>query len=137
MGKRTDFSKFDKIETVLQPGTVLDGTLKFKKPLKIRGNFSGEIDSEAVLYVDEGAEIKADINARIVIISGRVTGNVTASERIEILSGGKVRGDLIASKVRIADEVEFSGQCRMIKDPETLDIFSAGVDKLKEIARSI
>ncbi|MDC7225274.1 MAG: polymer-forming cytoskeletal protein [Spirochaetales bacterium] len=137
MGKKTDFSIFDKIETVLQPGTVLDGVLSFSKPLKVRGKFSGEIESEAVLYIDDDAEINADISARVVIISGKVNGNVSAKERIEILSGGKVSGDLISSRIRIADGVEFNGRCRMIKDPETIDIFSAGVDKLKEIARSI
>ena len=137
MGKKTEFSKFDKIETILQPGTKLDGSLKFSKPLKMKGSFKGEIDSEAVLYIDEEAEIEANINASVVIISGRVNGNITASERIEILTGGRVDGDLISSRIRIADNVDFRGRCRMIKDPESLDIFSAGVDKLKEIARSI
>ena len=137
MARKTEFSKYDKIETILQPGTRLNGALKFTKPLKIKGNFKGEIESGAVLYIDEEAEIDADINASVVIISGRVNGNVTATERIEILSGGRVEGDLISSRIRIADNVDFMGRCRMIKDPASLDIFSAGVDKLKEIARSI
>lgn len=137
MGKKTDFTKFDKIETVLQPGTRLDGNLKFSKPLKICGKFIGEIESAAVLYVDREAEVNADINARVVIISGSVNGNISASERIEILSGGKVKGDLKASRIRIADGVEFEGHCRMVRDPGTIDIFSAGVEKLKEIARSV
>ena len=137
MGKKAEFSRFDKVETVLQAGTDLDGCLKFRKPLKIKGRFKGEIESEAVLYIDSEAVIDADINARIVIISGTVNGNVTASERIEILGGGSVHGDLISGRIRIADGVEFNGRCRMIKDPESLDIFSAGVEKLKEIARAI
>ena len=137
MGKKTEFSKFDKIETVLQPGTRLDGTLRFSKPLKMKGKFKGEIDSGAVLYIDEEADIEANISASVVIISGKVHGNVTASERIEILTGGRVEGDLISTRIRIADNVDFKGRCRMIKDPESLDIFAAGVDKLKEIARSI
>ncbi len=137
MGKKTEFTKFDKIETVLQPGTKLDGNLKFSKPLKIRGSFIGEIESDAVLYIDSEAEINANINAKIVIVSGVVNGNISAAERIEILTGGKVAGDLKSTRIRIADGVKFTGRCRMIRDPETIDIFSAGVDKLKEIARSV
>lgn len=137
MGKKADFSRFDKVETVLQAGTELDGCLKFSKPLKIKGQFRGEIDSETVLFIDSEAEINADINAKIVIVSGRVNGNISASERIEILGGGCVHGDLIASRIRMADGVEFKGRCKMIKDAESLDIFSAGVEKLKEIARAI
>ncbi len=137
MAKRTEFTIFDKIETILQPGTEMDGVLKFKKALKIRGKFVGEIESEAVLFIDSDAEVKAEIKARVVIISGKVKGNISASESIEILSGGRVSGDLKSPRIRIADGVEFKGRCRMIRDPETIDIFSAGVYKLKEIARSV
>jgi len=137
MSKKTDFSKYDKIETTLQQGTRLKGVLRFKKPLKISGVFEGEIESETYLVIDSGAEVTADVNAKVVIISGSLTGNITASERIEILAGGRVRGNLKAARVKIADNVEFEGRCRMIKDPETIDIFSARVEKLKEIAQSV
>lgn len=136
MTKKADFSKYDKVETTLQAGTMLDGVLRFRKPLKISGGFDGEIESESLLIVDSGAEVRADIAARVVIINGSVTGNVTASERIEILGGGRVKGNLKAARIKIADNVEFEGRCRMIRDPETIDIFSAPVEKLKEIARN-
>ena len=137
MRKKNEFSRFDRIETVLQHGTSLNGNLKFEKPLKIKGDFNGEIESDAVLFIDSDAAVKADINARVVIVSGRVDGNITASERIELLAGARVRGDLKSFRIKIADEVVFEGRCKMIHDPETIDIFSASVDKLKEIARSV
>lgn len=136
MAKKADFSKYDKVETTLQAGTMLDGVLRFRKPLKISGVFEGEIESETFLIVDSGAEVRADIAAKVVIINGNVTGNITATERIEILTGGRVRGNLKAARIKIADNVEFEGKCRMIRDPETIDIFSARVEKLKEIART-
>jgi cytoskeletal protein CcmA (bactofilin family) len=136
MSKKADFSKYDKVETTLQRGTILDGVLRFKKPLKISGVFEGEIESETLLIIDSSAEVQADVNAKVVIVSGCVTGNITASDRIEILSGGRVRGNLKSARIKIADNVEFEGRCRMIKDPETIDIFSARVEKLKEIAQS-
>ncbi len=136
MGKRTDFTILDKIETVLKPGTVLEGTLKFHAPLKICGHFRGIIESEAVLYIDSTAYIEADISTRVAVVSGTVHGNITASEKIEILPGSRISGDLKAARIKIADGVEFEGKCKMVRDPETIDIFSAGVERLKEIART-
>lgn len=137
MSRKAEFTKFDKVETVLQKGTKLDGLLRFKKPLKICGIFEGEIECETFLIIDSSAEVTAELNARVVVIGGNVTGNVTASDRIEILPGGRVKGNLKASRIKIADDVEFEGCCRMIKDPETIDIFSARVEKLKEIAQTV
>ncbi|MDC7126882.1 MAG: polymer-forming cytoskeletal protein, partial [Spirochaetales bacterium] len=105
--------------------------------LKIRGSFKGEIDSDGVLFVDKEAEVLGDVKAKEVIVSGKLTGDINASERIELLSGGEVKGDLNASRVRIAESVDFVGACKMIKDPETIDIFSASAEKLKEIALSV
>ena len=136
MAKKAEFTKFYKVETTLQSGTRLDGILKFSKPLKIRGRFLGEIESDAELYIDNGAEVNADIYAKVVVVSGMVNGNICATERIEILAGGRVKGDLKSSRIRIADGVEFEGRCKMVRDPETIDIFSAGVERLKEIAQS-
>lgn len=137
MRKKTDFSRFDKIETILQSGTKLKGNLKFKKPLKIKGHFDGEIESDAVLYVDSGAVVTAEINARVVVVSGKVIGNITAEDRIELMAGAQVNGDLKSERIKISDDVVFEGRCRMIRDPETIDIFSASADRLKEIARSV
>ena len=70
------------------------------------------------------------------VVSGTVHGNITASEKIEILPGSRISGDLKAARIKIADGVEFEGKCKMVRDPETIDIFSAGVERLKEIART-
>ena len=137
MARKTDFTKFDKVETTLRKGTGLNGTLRFTKPLKICGRFEGEIESDTTLYIDKGAEVTAEIKAATVLVSGLVKGNISASNKIEILPGGKVLGNLKASKVKIADGTEFEGRCLMIRDPGTIDIFSAKVEKLKEIVQSI
>jgi cytoskeletal protein CcmA (bactofilin family) len=137
MRKKTTYFTFDKVETTLQKGTVLEGSLKFERPLKICGKFTGDIESGNILYVAEGADVAADINARIVIVNGRVNGNITASEKVEIQASGQVKGNLKAPMVKIADGVVFEGKCQMIRDPETIDIFSARVEKLKEIARNV
>ncbi len=102
------------ISTILGKETYFNGILTFKKPLQISGQFEGEIISDGYLYISEEAVIKANIKAHTVIVGGHVTGNVVAMERIEMLSTGKVNGNIKTAKLQIANGVVFDGNCEMI-----------------------
>jgi cytoskeletal protein CcmA (bactofilin family) len=103
------------ISTILGKGTYFNGTLSFKKPLQVSGEFEGEIISEGYLYISEGAVIKANIKANTVVVAGHVTGNVVALERLEMQTTGKVVGNIKTAKLQIADGVIFDGNCEMIQ----------------------
>ncbi len=122
--------------TVLGTTTKLFGKLTFTEALKIDGYFEGEIESTGVLFVEEGAHVVADIKAYTVVIAGHVEGNVIAKEKVEMLETCKLVGNVKTRKLRISDGVSFEGTCEMIKDPDTVDIFSAPVDTLKKTVSS-
>lgn len=122
--------------TVLGTTTKLFGKLTFTEALKIDGYFEGEIESTGVLFVEEGAHVVADIKAYTVVIAGHVEGNVIAKEKVEMLETCKLVGNVKTRKLRISDGVSFEGKCEMIKDPDTVDIFSAPVDTLKKTVSS-
>lgn len=122
--------------TVLGTTTKLFGKLTFTEALKIDGYFEGEIESTGVLFVEEGAHVVADIKAYTVVIAGHVEGNVVAKEKVEMLETCKLVGNVKTRKLRISDGVSFEGKCEMIKDPDTVDIFSAPVDTLKKTVSS-
>jgi len=102
------------IATVLGKETSFNGILTFKKPLQISGEFEGEIQSESYLYISEGAKVKANIKARTVVVGGEITGNIIALNRLEMLTTGKVNGNIKTAKLQIADGVIFDGNCEMI-----------------------
>lgn len=104
------------ISTILGRETSFNGVLTFKKPLQIAGEFFGEIISDGYVLISEGAVVKANIKAHTVIVGGHVTGNVIATERLEMLSTGKVIGNIKTAKLQIADGVIFDGNCEMIQD---------------------
>lgn len=106
------------INTVFSKDMSFYGDLKFKKSLQINGYFEGEIVSDGYLVIGEGATVKANIKAKTVIINGEVQGNIEATERLEILSGGKLHGNIRTAKLKIADGVVFVGKCEMIHDYE-------------------
>ncbi len=107
------------IATILGKETAFNGTLAFKKPLQISGDFTGEIISDGYLVVSEGARVKANIKAGTVVVGGTIVGNVTATQRLEMLASGKVQGNIRTAKLQIADGVVFDGNCEMLSSEES------------------
>ena len=137
MSRNSDKKGIEEITTTLGKSTVFNGTMRFSQSLKIDGRFNGKIISKGFLYIEEGALVKADVKVGSVVIGGIVHGNIEASENLEMLSTGQVFGNIKTAKLRIADGVVFEGKCEMIKGPETVDIFSTPVEKLKSKVQSV
>ncbi|TVQ98953.1 MAG: polymer-forming cytoskeletal family protein [Spirochaetaceae bacterium] len=117
--------------TRLGRNVSLKGTLRFRDSVRVSGRLEGEIISDGFLYVEEGAEVRADVRVGSAVIAGVVRGNIHAADSLEMLPSGKIYGNVRAAKLRIADGVVFEGKCEMIKNPNSVDIFSAPVDQLK------
>jgi hypothetical protein len=86
MSKKTNqymVTEHGKISTILGRETSLTGTLTFKKPLQIAGEFNGEIISDGFLLISETANVKANIKAHTVVVGGQVTGNVIATVKAD------------------------------------------------------
>ena len=110
--------------TTLGKETEFYGKLTFADSLKIEGRFEGVIDSTGSLYIDSGAEVKADlVKAASVIVSGTVRGRIEAADKVDMLNDAKVYGDVRTAKLRIADGVIFEGRCEMIKNPGSYSPF--------------
>ncbi len=122
----------ESIFTVLGNETVFKGTLRFSRPLKIEGKYEGRIESDGFLYIEEGAEVRADIQVGSIVIGGIVYGDIIAKEKLEMLSTGRVVGDIKTARLKIADGVSFEGKCDMLQNPESINIFSSTPEQLKQ-----
>ena len=101
------------ITTLLGPGCAFDGKLTFEGTVRIEGKLAGEIFSNDVLVVGEGAEVKAEIDIGEIIIQGTVIGNIRARKSVEIQAPGKVKGDITTPSLQIDKGVIFEGRCYM------------------------
>lgn len=120
--------------TVFGAETEFNGKLEFKDKLVITGKFKGKIDSPTGdLEIAKNAVCEVEsISANSVVVYGDVKGKINASERVEICSGSVVDGDVNTARLRIANNVDFSGQVSMIeKEPET-DLFSVASEEYKQ-----
>jgi cytoskeletal protein CcmA (bactofilin family) len=87
--------------------------LTFQGPARIDGSVEGEIQCHGKLTIGEGAEVRAKISGQIVIIQGRVEGNVMASEKIELVAPARLYGNISTPRLIIAEGVVFDGDCSM------------------------
>lgn len=97
----------------LYKGSRVNGQLKFQGPARIDGTVDGEIQCQGVLTIGEGAEVRAKITGQTVVICGKVDGNVSATERIELAAPARLLGDIAAPRVVIAEGAVFEGDCTM------------------------
>ena len=117
---------------VFGPGTTFNGFLKFSETLCIQGKFRGTIKADGDLIVDKGAVVETDsISVDSLFVHGTVSGNVTAENKVDMLSGAVIRGDVKATRLRIADGVIFEGQCSMTGIEKDVEIFSRPTEEIK------
>ena len=101
------------ITTLLGRGAAFEGKLTFDGTVRIDGRFKGEVFSDDVLVIGEGAQVEAQIDVGEVIIQGTVVGNITAKRSIEIHAPGRVKGDLHTPTLQIDKGVIFEGRSFM------------------------
>ncbi len=116
-----EIKEAEKVNTVLSETTSFNGVMRFNTSLKINGTFKGEIISSGFLIIGEKAVVNANIKANSVIIAGEVKGDVIANERLEMLSTGRLYGNIKTKKLKMADGVIFEGSCEMIKPSGTFE----------------
>jgi cytoskeletal protein CcmA (bactofilin family) len=97
---------------------VIKGELNGSEDLTIEGHVEGTIQlRDHVLTIGPNGKIKAQVFAKSVIVLGEVTGNVTASEKVDIRDNGSVDGDIISPRVAIAEGAHFRGSVDMQRKP--------------------
>ena len=93
---------------------VIKGELNGSEDLTIEGHVEGTIQlRDHILTIGPNGKIKAQVFAKAVIVLGEVTGNVTASDKVDIRDNGSVDGDIVSPRVAIAEGAHFRGSVDM------------------------
>ena len=110
------FRGMEKSTVNIGKSVVIKGELNGSEDLTIEGQVEGKIElRQNVLTIGPNGRIKAQVFAKSVVILGEVTGNVTASEKVDIRDNGSVDGDIAAPRVAIAEGAHFRGSIDMQK----------------------
>jgi len=106
--------RLEKSTVNIGKSVVIKGELNGSEDLTIEGQVEGKIElRQNVLTIGPNGKIKAQLFAKSVIILGEVTGNVTATEKVDIRDNGSVDGDIASPRVAIAEGAHFRGSIDM------------------------
>ncbi len=99
--------------TVIGSSLIIDGEISGDEDLVIQGTVKGKISLKESLFVESSGVVEADIETQNVEIAGRVTGNIAATDKVELKSDCRVVGDVRAPRILIADGASFKGNVDM------------------------
>ena len=97
-------------KNVLNSDVEIKGNIKFSGELTLDGKLEGEIQTDGTLQLGDSATINGNITAQAVVVRGKVHGNISAREKIEIKSKAELFGDIRASKLVIEEGVTYVGK---------------------------
>lgn len=96
--------------TIIGADTHIEGKMRFQKGAKINGKFDGDITGPGELRVSNAAMCRANVEAGSVSVDGTIEGNVNAKDRVALNNGGRVKGDIVAAKMVMAEGASLYGQ---------------------------
>ncbi|MCA3016598.1 MAG: polymer-forming cytoskeletal protein [Myxococcaceae bacterium] len=99
--------------TIIGSSIVIDGEISGDEDLVIQGTVKGKIALKESLFVEASGVVEADIEVQNVDVAGRVTGNIAATDKVELKADCRVVGDVRAPRILIADGASFKGNVDM------------------------
>jgi cytoskeletal protein CcmA (bactofilin family) len=102
--------KFRKNATIVAKGTTFSGKLKSDSNLFIEGDFDGELEAQATIFIADTAHVKADVRATDVVVAGSLTGTVNATNRFQAMPSAHVSGEIHSAILVV--EPDSSINCR-------------------------
>jgi cytoskeletal protein CcmA (bactofilin family) len=89
---------------------VIKGEVTGSESLYIDGRVEGAINLPGNrVTVGRNGQIQANVNAKEVVVLGKVKGNITASDRVDIRNEGSLAGDVVCQRISIEDGAYFKG----------------------------
>lgn len=97
-------------KNVLGPDVEVKGNIRFSGEMSFDGKLDGEIHSDGVLTLGESTVVNGNITVQSVVVRGKVNGNITAKDKIDIKGKAELFGDIRAAKLTIEEGVTFVGK---------------------------
>jgi len=109
-----------RLETVIGADSTIKWELVIKGTVRIDGFVEGDIQADWVV-VGESGRIKGNVQARTMVVGGRVEGNLEASEIVEMKDKAQVFGEICTAKLAMSEGALFDGQSSMKKKMEATE----------------
>jgi cytoskeletal protein CcmA (bactofilin family) len=99
--------------TFIGPNLTIDGTVSGSEPVLIEGTVRGKINLSGELRIGTKGRVEATVHAKNVTIEGKLTGDVSADDKVELVASATVDGNIKAPKIVVAEGARFRGSVDM------------------------
>ena len=102
--------------TLIGNGTIITGEIISKFDIRIDGTFKGNITGDSKVIIGQDGIVDGDINCSQADILGKIKGNITVKDLLNLRGKASVAGDIYAVKLQIEPTVTFNGKCNMVEN---------------------
>ena len=119
------------MNTIIGKDTVFTGTLDVKGAVRVDGTVKGKVLCTDTVTVGSTGYVEADLEGQIIVVAGKVVGNLNATEKLELQAKSDVEGDLKTKSLVVEQGALFCGSCKM-KDGKSALNFLPPEEKSKD-----
>jgi cytoskeletal protein CcmA (bactofilin family) len=124
-------------QATIGKGLYIKGEITGSESLYIDGKVEGSLNLPGNrVTVGRNGQVSANINAREIVVLGKVKGNVTATDRVDIRAEGSLNGDVAAARISIEDGAFFKGGIDIRKPDAKAEAKAAGPTSVPEPAKA-
>ncbi len=99
--------------SLIAPGMKIVGDCETEGTIRIEGRIEGTVRAGKSVVVGRSGEVVGDIITQDAVISGNVSGNITAESRLELQSTSNIQGEIRTRRVQLDEGARFNGQVHM------------------------
>jgi len=104
--------------TYIGKSLVIKGELSCGEDLYIDGHVEGTVDPKGNrLTIGPNGRVKANVNAGVVVVEGKLEGNIQASDRVDLKQSAIVVGDVVTQRISIDEGASIKGSVNIQKEP--------------------
>lgn len=108
----------DKVElkadrTLIGEATRLSGRVEGENDVFLDGEFEGNFNLDSLLFIGKTGKFKGIVEARNIVVEGRLEGEIKAGVKIELRQGGFIKGNVVCQSIAIAEGAYFEGKVVM------------------------
>lgn len=103
---------------LVSTGTKVTGDIESASGIRIDGQLKGKMTIRGKVVIGTTGEVNGDIVCQLIEVSGKVTGNIQASELVSLKSSAVIQGEISTKKLAIEPGAVFTGSCKMDVSPD-------------------
>lgn len=116
-----DDTRGEQTQPALPEGSYFEGVLLASGPARIEGRVRGPVIGTSSLEIGAAAEIEGPVEAREILVAGRVTGDLVASQRVALAASARVKGRIATPRLSAAEGAQVDGRARVGEFPKPRD----------------